>query len=202
MAKWKVIVITSVVIILILVGLMVISNHSVKKETASMTKTVKNEAVQLKDTTNSSKTQLEFVTNHLPKELGMVDLDLGTSTDDPQVMPLSLLRTGLLEKDIDAFISAFTVENVDSLLKGYDFVEDRQKALHNAISRMTRNDTLTELEVRKIKEAEYILIFHFENTNTYKHNVQLEQNNNPGVDMSYRIQTPIKELLKGLDENE
>ncbi|MCM3318062.1 hypothetical protein M3603_15700 [Rummeliibacillus stabekisii] len=202
MAKWKVIVITSVVIILILVGLMVISNHSIKKETSSMTKNVKNEAVQLQDSMNSSKTQLEFVTNHLPKELGMVDLDLGTSTNDPQIMPLSLLRVGLLEKDMVSFMSAFTVENIDGLLKRYDLVDDREQALRDAISSMSRNNTLTELEVRKIKEAEYILIFHFKNTNTYKQNVQLEQNNNPGVDMSYRIQTPIEEILKGIGENE
>lgn len=192
---------SALVVIAIVVVSLALGRHSVNKKTQSMTKKVSNEAVEIKDSTNSSKIMLEFVSNHLPKEIGMVDLKIDSTTDDPQVMPLSLLQTGLLDKDVDAFISAFTVDNIDGFLSGNELVEQREEALHNAINIMTRNDTLTQLKAQKIKDREYVIVFQYKNNDTYKQKIKLVQNNNPGVDMSYRIQTSIKNILDDMNEN-
>lgn len=192
---------SALVVIAIVVVSLALGRHSVNKKTQSMTKKVSNEAVEIKDSTNSSKIMLEFVSNHLPKEIGMVDLKIDSTTDDPQVMPLSLLQTGLLDKDVDAFISAFTVDNIEGFLSGNELVEQREEALHNAINIMTRNDTLTQLKAQKIKDREYVIVFQYKNNDTYKQKIKLVQNNNPGVDMSYRIQTSIKNILDDMNEN-
>lgn len=207
-SKKKILILLAIVIFAILLFLLVSKYHEQKKidqaDMAEITKEVTVVSEKLIIAEENISIMMEFVEAHVPYPIGMVDVPVTIESDqDERLFPVSLLLTGLLENNQTMFMSAFSVEALASLLEKKEDYEKREEALLSTMQQLSRENRLIEIQTRFVNlKGKRGLELTFVYSDDVKENaiVQLSQLDNKGVDESFTISTPIKEILEQLKD--